>query len=173
MDDSPFHIQGDVLPILAEGWDLLIAHPPCTYITNAGVRHLYDSGTSRNGKRAAVCGAERWTAMREACAFFNELKNAPIERIAVENPIPHGYARAIIGYYDQLIQPWQFGHGETKATCLWLKNLPKLVPTKIVAGRYARCHLQSPSIVNGLTRAQRRSLTYEGIAEAMADQWGE
>ena len=95
--------------------------------------------------------------------------NAPIARIAVENPIPHGYALRRIGRkYDQIIHPWQFGHGETKATCLWLKGLPRLKPTNIVEGRHARVHRMSP----GRDRANQRSKTYEGIAQAMATQWG-
>ena len=172
MDDSEFHIQGDGLQVLQQDWDLLIAHPPCTYLTNAGVRHLHDHTATRNGVKTFVHGEARWEAMYEAARFFNIIKESAIEKICIENPIPHRYARGIIGKYDQIIQPWQFGHGEVKATCLWLKNLPPLMPTKIVDGRYARCHLQSPGIKNGLTRAQRRSITYTGIAEAMASQWG-
>ena len=160
------HLQCDVLTVLGEGWDLLIAHPPCTYLTNAGVRHLH-SVPSRNGVVTKVHGAARWQAMREGAEFFNMLKNAPIERVCVENPIPHKYAREIIGRYSQLVQPWMFGHGEVKATCLWLKNLPPLVPTEVVEGRYARCHLTTP----GPDRWKLRSITYEGIATAMADQW--
>lgn len=106
--------------------------------------------------------------MREACEFFNKLASAPIDKICIENPIPHKYAKAIIGNYTQLIQPWQFGHGETKATCLWLKNLPKLVPTNIVDGRYARIHKMGPS----KDRWKERSKTFKGIADAMASQWG-
>lgn len=166
--DGP-HIQADVLAHLTDGWDLMIAHPPCTYLTNAGVRHLHAHVTSCNGKRTAVYGDARWLAMREAAAFFNALKAAPIPRIAIENPIPHGYARELIGKYTQIIQPWMFGHGETKATCLWLKELPPLVPTNIVEGRYPRCHLTSPSA----ERWKIRSRTYQGIADAMAAQWGE
>ena len=133
----------------------MIAHPPCTYLTNSGVRWLKGNES-------------RLTMMHDACAFFLELKNAPIGHIAIENPIPHKYARAEIGNYDQIIQPWQFGHGETKATCLWLKNLPKLVPTNIVEGRTPRVHHASP----GPDRWKERSRTLTGIAEAMADQWG-
>lgn len=165
------HIEGDLLKALNGGggkWDLLIAHPMCTYLTNAGVRHLYDHITSVNGKRAMVNGVARWKAMHEAAEFFNLVKESDIERICVENPIPHRYARNIIGRYSQLIQPWQFGHGETKATCLWLKNLPLLVPTNIVPGREARIHKMSP----GPDRAANRSRTFQGIADAMADQWG-
>ena len=162
------HIQGDVLNHLNEGWDLMIAHPPCTYLTNAGVRHLHENVTSRNGKRAAVYGKARWLEMEKAAVFFNELKHAGIPKKCIENPIPHKYARQLIGNYTQLIQPWQFGYGETKATCLWLEELPKLTPTDIVEGRYARVHLTSP----GPNRSKLRSITYNGIAEAMAAQWG-
>lgn len=162
------HYQGNILDIIEDGWDLMIAHPPCTYLTNAGVRHLHEHVTSKNGKRAAVYGQDRFKAMEEAALFFNQLKLAPIGKICVENPIPHGYARAIIGKYDQIIQPWQYGHGETKRTCLWLKNLPLLVPSNIVKGRYPRMHLTSP----GVDRWKIRSLTYQGIADAMAEQWG-
>ncbi len=172
LDDSPYHLNCDVLTVLDKGWDLMIAHPDCTFITNAGVRHLHIHVDSRKGNRAKIFGPARWIEMEKACEFFNKLKAAPIEKIALENPIPHRYARELIGKYDQLVQPWQFGHGEVKATCIWRKNLPKLEPTDIVDGRYARCHLQSPGMKNGLTRAQRRSITYTGIAAAMADQWG-
>lgn len=165
------HLQIDIIPFIkklkAESYDLLIAHPPCTYLTNAGVRHLH-STPSKNGVIAKVNGEARWQAMREAAEFFNILKNAPIEKICVENPIPHKYAREIIGKYDQIIQPWQFGHGETKKTCLWLKNLPHLIPTNIVDGRYPACHMVPPS----KDRWKIRSLTYQGFADAFAMQWG-
>lgn len=169
LSDKPGpHLQQNVLDVLDQNWDLMIAHPPCTYLTNAGVRHLHDNVTSRNGVRAKVYGEARRKAMVEAAEFFNALKNARIPCIAIENPIPHKYARDLIGNYSQLIQPWQFGHGETKATCLWLKYLKPLKPTKIVDGRYARCHLASPSE----DRWKIRSITYQGIANAMAKQWG-
>jgi len=106
--------------------------------------------------------------MRQGAEFFKELLNAPISMIAIENPIPHRYALEVIGKkYSQIIQPWQFGHGETKATCLWLKNLPKLKPTEIVEGRYQRIHLMPKSE----NRWRERSRTYQGIANAMATQW--
>lgn len=162
------HYKGNVLDILYSGWDLLIAHPPCTYLTNAGVRHLHDNVTSKNGNRTAVYGKARWKAMEEAAEFFNKFKDAPIDKICIENPVPHKYARDLIGKYDQIINPWQFGHGETKKTCLWLKNLPKLVPTNIVEGRYPACHLTPPS----KDRWKIRSLTYQGFADGMAAQWG-
>lgn len=163
------HIQGDVLDILDCGWDLMIAHPPCTYLTNAGVRHLHDHVVSRKGNHTGIYGEARRQKMREACDFFNRLAKAPIDKVCVENPTPHRYARELIGMYSQAIQPWQFGHGETKRTCLWLKNLPPLIPTDIVDGRYAKCHMTSPSP----DRWKKRSITYTGIAAAMADQWGQ
>lgn len=163
------HYQGNVLEILGEGWDLMIAHPPCTYLTNAGVRHLHDHVSSRNGAKASVSGSVRWVALFEAAEFFNALQHANIPRIAVENPIPHKYAKALIGPYTQTIHPWQFGHGETKPTCLWLKGLPNLIPTNVVEGREARVHRMSP----GPDRWKERSRTYQGIADAMAAQWGQ
>jgi hypothetical protein len=163
-------IQGDVLEILGEGWDLMIAHPTCTYLANSGVRHMHDRGVSRSGNQATIAGSVRWVKLFESAEFFRQLLDAPIPKIAIENPIPHKYARQLIGRkYDQLIQPWQFGHGETKATCLWLKNLPLLSPTDIVSGREARIYKMSP----GPDRWKKRSVTYQGIANAMASQWGE
>ena len=150
------HIQDDVLPHLADGWDMLIAHPPCTRLCNSGVRWL----------------AERnlWDEMREGAEFFRLFLDCDIPLKAVENPIPHRYALEIIGRkYDQIIQPWQFGHGETKATCLWLDGLPPLVPTDIVAGREHRVFSLPPCP----DRAKIRSITYQGIADAMSDQWGD
>lgn len=161
------HIQDNVLEYINDGWDLMIAHPPCTYLTNAGVRHLH-STPSKNGVTAKIHGQERWNLLYEACDFFNTLKNAPIHRICIENPIPHKYAVEKIGKYSQIIQPWQFGHGEIKATCLWLKNLPLLQPTNIVEGRQNRIG----NMPDSKGRWKRRSVTFEGIAQAMAAQWG-
>ncbi len=149
------HIQDNVLEILGNGWDLMIAHPPCTRLCNSGVQWL----KKRN----------LWPDLMQACEFFLCLKNAPVDKVCVENPIPHGYARQWIGEYTQIVQPWQFGHGETKATCLWLKGLPRLQPTNIVSGREARIHKLPPS----KDRAKLRSITPRGIADAMADQWGD
>jgi hypothetical protein len=151
----PNHHQCDVRDILNDGWDLMIAHPPCTYLSNSGVRWLYEDN-------------DRWEFMREACVFFNILLDARIPHIAVENPIQHKWARQIIPPYNQIIQPYQFGHGETKATCLWLKDLPKLIPTHNVSGRKGRVHFESPSP----DRWKNRSRTLLGIAAAMAEQWG-
>ncbi len=155
------HYQGSVLDILSQNWDLAIFHPPCTYLTNSGVRWLYHADGSRN--------EARWQMMADAARFFQALLNAPIPRIAIENPIMHRHARALIDTpYAQVIQPWMFGHGETKATCLWLKNLPPLKPTNIVAGRESRIHRLPPSP----DRWKERSKTYQGIADAMVEQWG-
>ena len=147
------HIQGDVFQIVNDGWDLMIAHPPCTRLANSGVRWLHERNL--------------WGEMIEASQFFMALLEANIPKIAVENPIQHKWARTIIRKYDQIIQPWQFGHGEQKATCLWLKNLPKLEPTDIITGREQRIHEMPPSP----TRWMDRSRTYQGIADAMAEQW--
>ena len=149
-DASPFHIQGDVLPILTDGWDLAIFHPPCTHLAVSGSRWFKDKVKEQ----------------AEALEFVRMLLDAPIPRIAIENPISVISSR--IRKPDQIIQPWQFGHGETKATCLWLKGLPKLTPTNIVEGREARVHRMPPSP----NRWKERSRTYQGIAAAMAEQWG-
>jgi len=156
-DWSDFHIQGDARDILADGWDLLmVAHPPCTRLCNSGVRWL----------------AERnlWGELDEAADLFSAFWNAPIERIAVENPVMHRHAKERIRNYSepaQSVQPWQFGHGETKRTCLWLRNLPPLKPTCIVDGRTPRVHRMPP----GPNRWKERSRTFTGIADAMAQQW--
>jgi hypothetical protein len=144
------HIQDDVRNVLRMGWDLLIAHPPCTHLAVSGARWF--------------AGKQREQA--EALAFVRELLDAPIGRIALENPV--SVISTKIRKPDQIIQPWQFGHGETKATCLWLKGLPLLQPTVVVSGRLARVHRLSPSI----SRWKERSRTYPGIAQAMAEQWG-
>jgi len=162
--DPAWHYECDIFDVLGLGWDLMIAHPPCTYLANSGNKHLYLGMKKENGR-----DPERWRLMADGAAFFSALLNAPIEHIAVENPIMSPYGREIIGRpQDQVVQPWQFGHGETKATCFWLKNLPKLVPTNIVEGREARVHMMSP----GPQRWYERSRTFHGIASAMADQWG-
>lgn len=144
------HYQGDVRDILGDGWDLMIAHPPCTHLAVSGARWFKDKVTEQ----------------AESLDFVRLLMDAPIERIAIENPI--SIISSKIRKPDQIIQPWMFGHGETKATCLWLKNLPKLTPTNIVEGRDNRIHRMPPSP----DRWKLRSTTYSGIAQAMADQWG-
>ncbi|MGD0340532.1 MAG: hypothetical protein ABSA76_02325 [Bacteroidales bacterium] len=150
-----WHIKDDVSKHLNDGWNLIIAHPPCTRLANSGVRWL----------------AERnlWHEMNEAAAFFkmffyfNYRTGIPV---AIENPIPHKYA--MLPKYSQIIQPWQFGHPESKATCLWLYNLPKLQPTNIVKPEKQSCWRMAP----GPERSKLRSKTFPGIAKAMAEQWG-
>lgn len=157
-DNSPHHFQCDARDVpcgYGNAWDLVIAHPPCTRLTNSGVRWLHER--------------DLWAELDEACELFRFFLNYPAPKVAVENPIPHGHAMKRIGRrYDQVVQPWWFGHGETKATCLWLKNLRPLEATSIVAGREARVHRMSPSA----DRWKERSRTYVGLAEAMASQWG-
>ena len=149
-DGHDYHYQCDVRTLLDRDWDLLIAHPPCTHLAVSGARWFKDKIDEQN----------------DALEFVRTILGAPAKRIALENPISIISSR--IRKPDQIIQPWQFGHGETKATCLWLKNLPKLVPTKIVEGREPRVHHASP----GPDRWKERSRTLPGIAEAMAEQWG-
>jgi len=151
--DSPGpHYHGDVRDVLHDGWDLMVAHPPCTHLAVSGARHFA-------AKKASG-------VQDEALDFVRLLMAAPIPRIAIENPISIISSR--IRKPDQIIQPWQFGHGETKATCLWLKGLPKLTPTNTVPGREARIHKMPPSP----DRWKKRSETFHGIADAMAQQWG-
>jgi hypothetical protein len=144
------HIQDDILHHLDDGWDMMIAFPPCTHLAASGARWF-----TRKQKEQI-----------KAIAFFMTLATCDIPKIAIENPI--GIMSTCYKKPDQIIQPWQFGHGETKATCLWLKNLPKLTPTKIVDGREARIHRMPPSP----DRWKIRSRTFQGIAEAFANQWG-
>ncbi|NLH61674.1 MAG: DNA cytosine methyltransferase [Ignavibacteriales bacterium] len=144
------HIKGDVREILKDGWDMMIAHPPCTHLAVSG----------------AAWFKYKQKEQEEALEFVRLLLNAPIQQIALENPVSIISTR--IRKPDQIIQPWMFGHGETKATCLWLKNLPKLQPTNIVEGREHRIHNMPPN----KNRWKDRSRTFSGIAEAMAQQWG-
>jgi len=143
------HYQGDVFDIIDQGWDMMIAHPPCTHLAVSGARWFKDKVEEQ----------------KEALEFVRRLLDADISRIALENPI--SVISSKIRKPDQIIQPWQFGHGETKATCLWLKDLPKLTPTNIVSGREARIHKMPPSP----DRWKLRSKTFQGIADAMANQW--
>ena len=143
------HHQGDVRDILGDGWDLMIAHLPCTHLAVSGARWFKD----------------KLDEQAEALQFVRLLLNAPIPKIALENPVSIISSR--IRKPTQVIQPWMFGHGETKATCLWLKNLPKLEPTNVVEGREAKVHRMPPSA----DRWKKRSETYLGIAKAMAAQW--
>jgi len=158
------HYQGSVLDILDDGFDLMIAHPPCTFHTVSCNRWFYE--TPKNPKPGILYGEARREAREKDRIFVKTLYNANIPKICIENPI--GTLGDVIGKPTQIIQPWQFGHGETKATCLWLKNLPKLVPTNIVSGRKGKVHQMTPSE----DRWKLRSITYKGIAEAMAQQWG-
>lgn len=160
------HIQRDIFQVLNDPsydpWDLMIFHWPCTTLSNSGVRWLF-------GGKGKIRDEHRWGDMEvNARCFRNLFKWPDIPSIAGENPIPHRYARRFMGNYTQRIQPWQFGHPETKATCLWLKNLPPLKPTNIVEGRTPRVHYASP----GPDRWKERSRTLHGIAQAMAAQWG-
>ena len=159
------HIIGDVLDVIgSQKFDLMIAHPPCTFLTNSGVAWLHKDSS-------------RWAKLDDASTFFKALLDAPIERICVENPIPHKYAVERIGEkYSQIIQPWMFGHMETKSTCLWLKGLRPLLPTTnlkdetwaLPPAQRQRLHWLTPSP----DRWKERSRTYQGIADAMAQQWG-
>lgn len=162
--DPEFHIQGDASLALGEGWDLLIAHPPCTYLTKAGVRWLH----TQEG---------RWQRMENDAKFFRSFLEAPVDRIAVENPVMHRYATEVVGRkQDQVVQPWMFGHLESKGTGLWLKDLPLLQPTDnvreatmaLTPRERDRVHWAAP----GPNRWRARSRSYTGIAAAMADQWG-
>lgn len=148
-DGSQFHIQGDVIPLLSESWDLAIFHPPCTHLAVSGSRWFKNKGKEQ----------------AEALDFVRELMNAPIDRIAIENPISVISSR--IRKPDQIIQPYMFGDPYIKTTCLWLKGLVKLVPTDIVEGREQKCWKEPP----GPDRWKNRSRTYPGIASAMAAQW--
>lgn len=165
--DPNFHLQIDAFRAIYQqgrfasvtakswerGWDLMICHPPCTDLAVSGARHFKEKIADGRQQRALD--------------FVQALMDAPIKHIALENPI--SVISSKIRKPDQIIQPWQFGHGETKATCLWLKNLPKLAPNNIVEGRSDRIHKMPP----GPNRWKERSRTYKGIAEAMAQQWGD
>lgn len=148
---SNYHYKGDVLDIINDGWDLMIAHPPCTHLAVSGARWFKDKKKEQE----------------EALEFVQILLDAPIDKICLENPV--SIISTKIRKPDQIIQPFMFGHGEVKATCLWLKNLPKLKPTNIVVGREPKVHKMPP----GPDRWKDRSRTYQGIAEAMADRWSD
>jgi hypothetical protein len=152
------HIQGDVLDVINQGWDLMIAHPPCTYLTISANKWYKPEFADRF--------PERYKDRYKAIVFFMQLMCADIPKIAVENPI--GIMSSCFRKPDQVIQPWMFGHGETKATCLWLKWLLPLHHTNIVDGREQKLHKLPPS----KDRWKLRSITYQGIADAMAEQWG-
>ena len=164
-DSEGPHYQGDVFDLDLSQFDLMIAHPPCTYLTNSGVCHLHKD-------------ASRWPKLFDGAAFFKSLLEAPIKRIAIENPVMHKYAKTLIGgvKQSQTIQPWWFGHTEQKATCLWLKGLPLLKKThdvkeemmKLPKNQREKLHYLPPSE----DRWKLRSTTYQGIANAFAEQWG-
>ena len=163
-DASPHHIIGDALAVARDGWDLMIGHPPCTYLSNSGVCHLHTDPA-------------RWGKMADGAAFFRELWDLPIPRVCLENPVMHKHARELIGGLRpfQIVQPWMFGHMETKATGLYLRGLMPLRPTTnlkaetmaLPANVRQRLHYLPP----GPDRWKERSRTYQGIADAMADQW--
>lgn len=148
------HYEGDVFDVINYPWDLMIAHPPCTHLCVSGAKHFKDK--KMDGRQ------------QSAVSFFKKLIRLGeyIQKIAIENPV--GIMSTLCRKPNQIIQPWQFGHGETKATCLWLWNLPNLIPTNVVDGRENRIHRMPPSD----NRGKLRSMTYQGIADAMADQWG-
>lgn len=158
LDESEYHIQGDVLKVLEQEWDLMVAHPPCTHLAVSGARWFKDKEKEQ----------------KEALDFVRKLLAAPVDKIALENPI--SIISTKIRKPDQIIQPWMFGHMETKATCLWLKNLPPLKETnnvynemmKLPKKERNKIHYMSPS----KDRGHLRSITYQGIADAMAEQWG-
>ncbi len=165
-DDTEYHIQGDVIEHLKEWtlfYDMIIAHPPCTYIANSGVRWLYNKDGSKNW--------DRWRKMDDASNFFAKVQLHQVMRqrikLCIENPIIHKHAG--LSKYTQLIQPYQFGHTTSKATCLWLYGLPKLEPTNIIPKeeRTFDIHKMAP----GPNRQKDRSRTFQGIADAMAEQW--
>lgn len=158
------HIVGDVLAVIGQGWDLMVAHPPCTYLANSGVQHLH----TKPG---------RWEAMVAGAEFFLALLNSPVPRVAVENPVPHRYARALIGRPTQYVQPHDFGVLETKRTGLWLRGLPPLLAYEdayaATMARPARDRMPGWWGGGGNARSgHARSVTSTGIAAAMADQWG-
>ena len=179
-DESAFHIREDVRDVMGEGWDLMIAHPPCTYLCNSAVWAL--TRVPPNPSPGVLYGEQRWQAMTEAVELFKALLDAPIPKVAVENPVMHRYARERIGQdYQQRIQPFEYGEDASKATCLWLKNLPPLMATMMIVPRLVggkpRWGNQTDGGQNKLTpsadRGQVRGVTYQGIADAMASQWGE
>jgi len=162
-DGSNRHITCDVRDILGDGWDMAVLHPPCTRLCNSGVRWLHTPPPGRTR-------AELWRELDEGAQLFSDFWHAPIDRVCIENPVMHKHAKAQIRDYRapaQSVQPWQFGHGETKRTCLWLRGLPALTPTDIVEGREQRVHLMPP----GPDRWKERSRLFPGIAAAMAEQW--
>jgi hypothetical protein len=167
-DNSPFHYKCDIITLLDQKWDLIIAHPPCTYLTVAANKWLYhpeDKHLPTSERRPHPQYPTRYQDMLEAVDFAKMFYDCA-DRVAIENP--KGRLSTLWRKPDQIIQPWQFGHGEVKGTCLWLKNLPPLIPTSVVEGREQKVFKMGPSE----DRWKERSRTYPGIAEAMASQWG-
>lgn len=159
--DPTYHIQGDALEIINQGWDLMIAHPPCTYLSNAGARFLYPK---------KVLNQERLAKGMEAKEFFMALLDAPIDKICIENPVQ---SRVFdIPKYDQTIEPYQFGHPFKKKTCLWLKNLPPLEHTEVLEKPESTKIAGNWFNKGGKDRQKNRAKTFQGIADAMASQWG-
>lgn len=157
------HFRQDVRPLLREKWDLVIAHPPCTYLTNAACHLMYRE--------------ERYRHMLDAVAFFQECLLTNARKVAVENPIMNAEAKKHVPKYDQIIHPWQFGHDQTKPTCLWLRGLSLLTPTHIVKprakiGSDGKRNMLDNKMGPRKFRGQLRSVTFQGIADAMAEQWG-
>jgi hypothetical protein len=163
-DKSKYHVQGDVLDIIGDDWDIIIAHPPCTYMSNSGVCHLHKDPS-------------RWLRLFDAAEFFTAMLDAPAPKICVENPIMHKYAKRLIGgrQQTQTVQPWMFGHTEKKATCLWLKGLPKLKETNNVFDEMILLPKKQQQRLYYLPQSpdrwKIRSTTFPGIADAMAQQW--
>lgn len=157
-----WHIKGDVLPLLKEKWDLIIAHPPCTYLSNAGARFLYPKG---------VLNEARLRKGLQAKDFFMAFYYANCDRVAIENPIPSGVY--MMPPYSQIIQPWMFGHPVQKKTCLWLRGLPPLMPTDVTEERQSSKIPGNWFNHGGKERQQNRAKTFPGIAKAMAEQWGD
>jgi hypothetical protein len=160
-DKSPYHFQGDALSLLEQHWDLLIAHPPCTYLSNAGARHLYKGGELQQ---------ERFEKGLEAKKFFMKLYTANVDKVCIENPTPSKVYQ--LPLHTQVVQPYQFGHPFSKRTLLWLKNLPQLKHTNVV-----KCEESTKVVGNwfnkgGKDRQKNRAETFQGIADAMAEQWG-
>lgn len=170
-----WHLQQDVLPLLKDNWDLLIAHPPCTYLTNTGNAWFYNPKTKLEPHPKYP---NRRKDQKDAVEFFMEFINAPVDKIAVENPI--GCISTLYQKPTQIVRPFQFGHDANKATCLWLKGLPNLIPTNIVSvtktqtstGKKYDQWYWDTSKYSGAERTKIRSKTFEGIAKAMAEQWG-
>ncbi len=164
-----WHLQEDVIPLLNKGWDMIIAFPPCTYMTNASAVRMWVNGKIQK---------ERYLKMLEAKRFFNSFYNCSCKRIAIENPVPLKLCK--LPPYSQIIQPWQFGHSYSKRTCLWIKGLPLLVPTQIITKHQPYVNGGCKDAYGNYRRFQgrnerdskKRSKTFPGIAAAMAEQWG-